>query len=125
MGMFHPPAHVFYLHQICAMSRGQEKKKVKGRFYCPRNFLLFVHVSFMGLFRIPNNRPNRVPRFFPRGNLFFSHGGLRLRTFSITLIINLLTSVQLLRAMTVESEMSHSRVRVFRRFFSSEIICSF
>lgn len=37
--------------------------KVKGDFYCPGYFLLFVLVSFMGLFRIPNNRPNRVPRF--------------------------------------------------------------
>lgn len=52
----------FYLHQICDMSH-VATNKVKGDFYCPGYFLLFVLVSFMGLFRIPNNRPNRVPRF--------------------------------------------------------------
>lgn len=37
--------------------------KVKGDFYCTGYFLLFVLVSFMGLFRIPKKRPNSVPRF--------------------------------------------------------------
>lgn len=106
MGAFHPPAHVFYLHQICAMSH-VAKNKVKGSFYCTRYFLLFVLVSFMGLFRIPNNRSSRVPRFFPIEQIsladryFLQQWRLRLRTFSITLIINLLTSVKLVRAMTV------------------------
>lgn len=64
-----PPAssRLLFAPNMCYVT--WPRKKVKGSFYCPRNFLLFVHVSFMGLFRIPNNRPNRVPRFFPRGNL--------------------------------------------------------
>lgn len=37
--------------------------KVKGDFYCTGYFLLFVLVSFMGLFKIPKKRPNSVPRF--------------------------------------------------------------
>lgn len=48
MGMFHPPAHVFYLHQICAMSRGQEKKRWRGDFIAPEtSFSLFMSLLWV------------------------------------------------------------------------------